>query len=303
MIQHTIVRSGIILFIENSYYQLYKKLVESNRTTKREKFKTQSHHIIPRFMKSEVTTSQFNDKTNRVNVTYEDHILCHYYLCFCVEDRYQYSAFAAFLFLVGRIDMIKDTDNLSEKIQCNWTLEDVKEKCAQYSVIKEKLMKHEHEKKAGGKWMNNGIKQQYVPPSDIEYFQSIGWIVGKLPLTEEQRKRMSESRKGKDPFTRDEYWRKRVVEARSKPVSDAVKKKISETLKAKQQKPWNYGITYDEDMKKNCLGEKFVEKQFKAGNIPWNKGKHPSEETRKRMSDAAKARCRREKETFIDDKE
>lgn len=107
---------------------------------------------------------------------------------------------------------------------------------------------------------------------------------------------MSESRKGKDPFIRDEHWRKRVIEAHSKPVSDAVKKKISETLKAKQQKPWNYGITYDEDMKKHCLGEKFVEQQFKAGNIPWNKGKHPSEETRKRMSDAAKARYRREKE-------
>lgn len=40
--------------------------------------------------------------------------------------------------------------------------------------------------------------------------------------------------------------------------------------------------------------ERFVESQFKECNIPWNAGKHPIEETRKRMLDADKARYRRE---------
>ena len=94
--------------------------------------------------------------------------------------------------------------------------------------------------------------------------------------TEEARKKISESHKGKPA------WNK------GKTMSEEFSRKMSEVKKG--QVPWNKGKT---------MSEEFSRKMSETckGRIPWNKGKHGiySEETHKKMSEAAKRRCARKK--------
>lgn len=72
-------------FEDNKYLDFYYNLIENNRHTKKEKFKTQRHHIIPKCYYKENSLELDNSSDNLVNLLYKDHILAHYYLCRCVE--------------------------------------------------------------------------------------------------------------------------------------------------------------------------------------------------------------------------
>ena len=56
------------VFIDNEYLDKYIELIEINRNTKREKFKTQQHHIIPRSYYKHNNLEIDNSKENLVNV-------------------------------------------------------------------------------------------------------------------------------------------------------------------------------------------------------------------------------------------
>lgn len=86
-------------FIDNEYLDKYCELIELNKDTKRERPKTQSHHIIPvsYFKLSELPID--NSKENRVNLLYKDHILAHYYLCLCTKGKFKYSMENGFMHL------------------------------------------------------------------------------------------------------------------------------------------------------------------------------------------------------------
>lgn len=77
---------GLGVFVDNEYLDLYCSLIESNRQTKKEKFKTQQHHIIPRCYFKFKDEPCDNSKTNLVNLLYADHIKAHYYLSQCISD-------------------------------------------------------------------------------------------------------------------------------------------------------------------------------------------------------------------------
>lgn len=66
---------------DNIYLEKYISLIIMNKDRKFEKYRTQKHHIIPRY------TGYIDNST--VNLLYKDHILCHYYLALCSsESRY-----------------------------------------------------------------------------------------------------------------------------------------------------------------------------------------------------------------------
>ena len=74
------------VFEDNEYLDFYCDLIESNRNTKREKFKTQKHHIIPRCYFKYKNLEIDNSKNNLVNLSYVNHIMAHYYLCLCINN-------------------------------------------------------------------------------------------------------------------------------------------------------------------------------------------------------------------------
>lgn len=79
------------LCIDNEYLDKYVELIESNRETKRQKFKTQKHHIIPKCIAKIINYQDVNAKQNIVNLSHKDHLYAHWWLYNAVENKnYKY---------------------------------------------------------------------------------------------------------------------------------------------------------------------------------------------------------------------
>ena len=100
---------------------------------------------------------------------------------------------------------------------------------------------------------------------------------GVLP-SEETRRKMSKSHKGKIPPNK------------GIPMSEEQKKKLSESLKGRNV--WNKGIPMSEETKKKLS-------ESHKGQIPPNKGKHHTEESKKKMSESRKGLFSGEKHPFF----
>lgn len=74
------------IFEDNEYLDFYCILIENNKNTKKEKFKTQKHHIIPKCYYRLNNFNINNSKDNLVNLLYKDHIIAHHYLCLCIKS-------------------------------------------------------------------------------------------------------------------------------------------------------------------------------------------------------------------------
>lgn len=65
---------------DNEYADLYVDLINCNLTTRAMKYKTQRHHIIPKYYFKYNKLEIDNSSSNIVNLLYKDHLLAHYYL-------------------------------------------------------------------------------------------------------------------------------------------------------------------------------------------------------------------------------
>lgn len=65
---------------DNEYYRMYCDLIISNLDTKRIKYKTQRHHIIPVSYYSFNNIDVDNSKDNLINLEYKYHVYAHYLL-------------------------------------------------------------------------------------------------------------------------------------------------------------------------------------------------------------------------------
>lgn len=135
-------------FNDNQYLDFYCDLIERNRKTLKEKSVTQCHHIIPKCLKGG------NSKENLVNLKYSDHILAHYYLCLCINDKsIKYKLENAFLHLTYR----------------KWKLEDFEpEKLEYFDDIYKEWCKENSEIHTGKSSWNKGKKGTYRLPQHTE---------------------------------------------------------------------------------------------------------------------------------------
>lgn len=102
---------GLGVFVDNEYLDLYCSLIENNRQTKREKFKTQQHHVIPCACYDSREEANKDPSNLKVNLLFKDHILAHYYLCLCAkESQFRYKMIAAIEFTLGKSKNITNQD-------------------------------------------------------------------------------------------------------------------------------------------------------------------------------------------------
>lgn len=95
-------------FIDNEYLDKYCELIIQNKETKKERPKTQSHHILPKSYFKLHCIEIDNSKNNRVNLLYKNHILAHYYLCLCSKGKFAYSMQNGFFHLINCKHEYKD---------------------------------------------------------------------------------------------------------------------------------------------------------------------------------------------------
>lgn len=294
--------------IDNLYLDRYVELISANKQREVTKFQTQTHHVLPvvYFVKNNIDID--NSTHNKVELLYEDHIRAHYFLALCAAEDYKDSFATAFMFLIGRLSIVKDASNLSNYIKDEIDEHKLFEELSNYQSLYERNCLYQHNLNKGGKWMNNGLKQRYVRPCDILAFLNAGYTIGKLPVSEETKQKMRE----REPWARGKItvtdgtqnkfinpeelseWLSRGWRRGNFGGEKCKGRKMSaesiEKMRAKKiGKPaWNKGLTKetDERILKSSQSEASRASQFKVGHTPWNKGIPCREETKEKLRQA-----------------
>lgn len=94
---------------------------------------------------------------------------------------------------------------MSESAKKSWT--DERRKKASESgnyihLLPPESRKSQIQKITGSKWVTNDVEQFYIKPYEIEYYLSKGFHLGKLKVSDEAKKRMSEAAKNRKPTTK-----------------------------------------------------------------------------------------------------
>lgn len=94
---------------------------------------------------------------------------------------------------------------MSESAKKSWT--DERRKKASESgnyihLLPPESRKSQIQKITGSKWVTNDVEQFYIKPCEIEHYLSKGFHLGKLKVSDEAKKRMSEAAKNRKPTTK-----------------------------------------------------------------------------------------------------
>lgn len=145
MITKKLLLDNHIVQLDNEYLDLYVELINSNLNKPKEKYKTQIHHIIPKYYFKDLNIPVDNSKNNLINLDYKDHIKAHYYLYKCSTGKYKYSN-STVLKLSIKNKLIFDDDNIFNFMLDNEIL-DIIQEGYEYSIKIESDKQGEHYKK------------------------------------------------------------------------------------------------------------------------------------------------------------
>ena len=196
---------------DNEYLDKYVELIESNRKTKREKFKTQKHHIIPRYYYKKNNLEVNDSDSNCVNLLYKDHCLAHYYLCLCsVDKQFRYINYHAIEFVIGNsnfklsssyideTEMIRSLDRFQELYEESAKLKSEKYKGKFVGLVMPESAKQEISRKLKGRvYIHKDNIAKMIHKEELQQYLDAGWIRGSLPFSEEGKKKISEKMKGR----------------------------------------------------------------------------------------------------------
>ena len=179
-LKEKLLNLGIIK--DNEYLNKYVELIENNRNTQKQKFKTQIHHIVPQCYYRKLNIKVDNSKENLVNLLHKDHILAHYYLYECANSTWfkiQNSIMVEMVLgklneydfkeIIHQLEHIQDLYEfyISHKLPLS---EDTKRKIGEANKIALKGKKHSKERcefarqrSLGRTWYNNGVKNIFIP--------------------------------------------------------------------------------------------------------------------------------------------
>lgn len=191
--------------VDNEYLDKYVELVETNRNTKREKFKTQKHHIIPKCISKIIQYQDENSKHNIVNLTHENHLYAHWLLYkIASTENYKYRLGNAIIEMADKKGN-RHFETLSEK--------KIKEIAMDYDEIvtfvnlelskrmKNRVVSEESKKKMSDYWLNyhknGGISHHKNKKHSQESKNKISIGNRGKKRTKECRERMSKRMLGK----------------------------------------------------------------------------------------------------------
>lgn len=245
--------------VDNEYLDKYVDLIESNHDREREKFKTQRHHIIPKYYYKSVNEAVDNSKDNLVNLLYSEHIVAHSYLMMCsFNHKFAINNCCAIHRLLSTIGKEFSFNIFDKSVQEEY------EKLVrlnpmsvdEYKKIHDNKMKSESVRTAISTTLKNKISLGEINKDELAsrfpgtagcvrihkngiyktvskeilcQYLSEGWILGGKPLSDEHKEALLKSLIGRE-------------------VSEESRKKMSDSHLGKR--PANYGIPRSEDTKK-----------------------------------------------------
>lgn len=193
----------------------YVELIEINKDTKKQKFKTNKHHIIPKSYFKLNKLEVDNSRENLVNLQYKDHILAHYYLINCCETKYTYVLTYAFNYMINKLKV------LSQELSNDISIDEISKSHDNFCILQSQRMlgkipwnKGFHDytdeqrlrfskahigkkdtdltklrksksllyKNKGGCYVNNGTQSKHIKSEDLEKYLADGWVKGSLQI-------------------------------------------------------------------------------------------------------------------------
>lgn len=240
------------IFEDNEYFDKYITLIEANKNTLQETFKTQAHHIIPRQFYKHSKLKLDSTSANIVNLTHKDHILAHYYLYLCCKEQYlKQSNATAVRLMVPELSLTLDEEIFLKSLPYYAALKEdaLRSIAGENNPSKRDDVKQKISKAITGRKHSEETKEKLRKPKSEEtkakliaarratlaahpeYAYILTQSVGEI--TEETRRKLSTARKGK--CTGGGHWNygKPAVN-RGVPCPEHVKKAVSEANKGKK---------------------------------------------------------------------
>lgn len=264
------------IFEDNEYLDFYCTLIDKNKDTKKEKFKTQKHHIIPKCYYKLNNLEIDNSDSNCVNLLYKDHILAHYYLCLCVDNN---NKKLIYYFYNSFLHMIKADANNKIKINNFDTddLNDYQNIYYEWKILNSELQKGSTAWNKGLTKETDGRVAKYAKPrhfskehnehnrqSLIRYYKTHDGTMKGKHLSIESKIKISLANKGKSRKSKH-------PEITSKKLSEKTKNNWASNLE-RRQKLINYNktrILSTETLSKMQKSQKrFRIQQFSSDNKP-----------------------------------
>ncbi len=275
---------SIKAFINNKYLTKYVKLINANIDTKKEKFKTQTHHIIPRTYYKINKIPINNSKENLVNLSLRDHLLAHYYLSLCARKQYKYTLVYAFNYMYSKLNKsvhnvdIENIDfseyqelyelnckNQSKRMKGNIPWNKGGSGC--YTEAQLLNMRNAHlgkkdseetrKKKSlssigtnkGGCYVNNGSISKHIQLSELDEYLSNGWKRGQI---QNHSKTIGMKILHKDnKETRVHPEQVDIYLSNGWELGRSPKARESNSIAKKGKPSWNKGIPWSDEARKN----------------------------------------------------
>lgn len=254
-------------FVKGKYFDEYIELLLKNTETKYLQSTTNAHHIIPRHYFKHLNIPVDNSSKNIVNLSHKDHAIAHLLLSGCTTGRDRYWNLYSVFYMTGQrhfdsIDeyrqLIDDYPELYENAIKAAPNHRKGTKCSESTRRKMSQSKKGTVTNKGYVWLHNTIDERMVPANSVQDYLNEGFVLGRIYRHNEDtlHKIASASTGPRSP----EFCEKmRQIALHQPPHTDEQKMKISMKLK-------EYHKTHNNS---------FL-------------GKHHSEESRKKMSDALK---------------
>lgn len=94
---------------DNEYLDKYVELINNSTVTK-QKYKTHTHHIIPRFYYTDNNLDVDNSTNNIVELYVKDHLLAHYYLFKCGKGTFKSKNISCLSFFFDKVYLFTEED-------------------------------------------------------------------------------------------------------------------------------------------------------------------------------------------------
>lgn len=269
------------LVVDNEYLDKYAMLIENNLTTKRKKFVTQRHHIIPRYYYKLNNLLLDNSKDNIVNLPYKYHFLAHLYLSKCsINEEFAYNNTIALYYMTNKVDFNSDWDKVDlELLQEEY--EKAREYLSKHNPMYDEKIREKHLRAIGGKPKTpsprKGVDMELSFKEKVSKTLKEKYLRGEL-FSKEHREKISNAQKDMSWVNKDGVYKRIHKKDFEKYLEDGWVRGGRPLSKEHQEaiRKSHVGKKYSDELRKKLS-------EAHKGQVPPNKGVPMSDEQKEKL--------------------